>query len=283
MSNPKAEAIQRFHKQAFEHIEAFDKALNDYPKIQTFAIVATKDPNVCSFVPKHLARFTSDTVRLGTIDRPKFGEPAYMQLMRKSVTILDDLSPRYQLETDNNMAALADIITSANYKPLFSQFDNSLWIVDDIVTYAKTHKTPWLDQAETLQKQVVTDFTIKIKQTLSIYKDNHAGQPTYQSLNDLDFRMHDRKPCITLNDNPIQSKTVIWNWLENQGLNPDNADNKYAIVDKVNDLALNVLSISNIVETTIANSISTYRSEITDLNTLTLKAKNEASQKGQNT
>ena len=53
MSNPKAEAIQRFHKRAFEHIEAFDKALSDYPTTQTFVIVVTNDPDVYNFVPKH--------------------------------------------------------------------------------------------------------------------------------------------------------------------------------------------------------------------------------------
>lgn len=276
MSNPKAEAIQRFSKQAFEHIEAFDKALADYPTTQTFVIVVTNDPNVYNFVPKHLARFTSDTVRLGTIDRPGFGEPSYMQLMRKSVTILDDLSPRHRLEMDNNMADFADILKSTKRKVSYGygRFEDQFAVVDDIVTYAKDHKSPWLDQATLLQKQIVIEFTVDILRTLDAYKAKYAGQPTYQSITDLGFRMHDHEPCITLNDIPLQSKIVIWDWIESQGLDPNNANDKNTIVDKVNDLALNVLSVAGIVDTAINNTTDKYRKDITALNTLTFKDQN---------
>lgn len=259
MSNPKAEAIQRFHKRAFEHIEAFDKALADHPTTQTFVIVVTNDPDVYNFVPKHLARFASDTVRLGTIDRPGFGEPSYMQLMRKSVTILDDLSPRHRLEMDNNMADLADILKSTKRKVSYGygRFEDQFAVVDDIVTYAKDHKSPWLDQATLLQKQIVIEFTVDILRTLDAYKAKYASQPTYQSITDLGFRMHDHEPCITLNDIPLQSKTVIWDWIESQGLDPNNANDKNTIVD-----------------TAINNTTDKYRKDITALNTLTFKDQN---------
>lgn len=276
MSNPKIKAIQRFSKQAFEHIEAFDKALADYPTTQTFVIVVTNDPDVYNFVPKHLARFTSDTVRLGTINRPGFGEPPYMQLMRKSVTILDELSPRFRLEMDNNMADLADILKSTKRKVSYGygRFEDQFAVIDSIVTYAKDHKSPWLDQATLLQKQIVMEFTVDILRTLDAYKTKYAGQPTYQSINDLGFRMHDHEPCITLNNTPLQTKTVIWDWVESQGLDPNNADDKNAIVDKVNDLALNVLSVAGIIDTAIDNTTDKHKKDITRLNTLTLKDKN---------
>ena len=86
--------------------------------------------------------------------------------------------------------------------------------------------------------------------------------------------MHDHEPCITLNDMPLQSKTVIWDWIESQGLDPNNANDKNTIVDKVNDLALNVLSVAGIVDTAINNTTDKYRKDITALNTLTFKDQN---------
>lgn len=62
MPNPRAEAIQRLYKKPFDYANAFDRALKKYPTTQTFVIVATKDPDIFSFVPKHLVRFTTDTI-----------------------------------------------------------------------------------------------------------------------------------------------------------------------------------------------------------------------------
>ena len=279
MSNPNAEVIQRFHENALDHIEIFDKVLNDYPKTQTFAIVATKNPNVFSFVPKHLKRFTADEVRLGTINRPKFGEPSHVQLMRKSITMLEDLSPKYQLEMSNDMVGLDCIIKTADYKHFYKPpgTEDQLHIIDSIVTYAKAHNSHWLDRAELLQKQVIMEATIQAKHKCDAYKNEYAGERTYRSLGDLDFRMINRRPCIMLNDTPIQSKTVIWNWIESQGLDPDDAKNKNTIIDKVNDLALNVLDVGGIVEGAIINTINKYRNEIVALSTLTLQAINGVS------
>lgn len=276
MSNPNAEVIQRFHENALDYIEIFDKVLNDYPKTQTFAIVATKNPNVFSFVPKHLKRFTADEVRLGTINRPKFGEPSHVQLMRKSITMLEDLSPRYQLEMSNDMVDLDCIIKTADYKHFYKPpgTEDQLHIIDSIVTYAKAHNSHWLDRAELLQKQVIMEATIQAKHKCDAYKNEYAGERTYRSLGDLDFRMINRRPCIMLNDTPIQSKTVIWNWIESQGLDPDDAKNKNTIIDKVNDLALNVLDVGGIVDTAINNTTDKYRKDITALNTLTFKDQN---------
>ena len=276
MSNPKAEAIQRFHENALNHIEIFDKVLNDYPKTQTFAIVSTKNPNVFSFVPKHLERFAADEARLGTINRPRFGEPSHVQLMRKSITMLEDLSPRYQLEMSNDMVDLDCIIKTADYKHFYKppETQDYLYVIDTIVTYAKTHKSQWLDRADRLQKQVVMGFTTQATHELNAYKNEYAGERTYQSLGDLGFRMENRRPCITLNDTPIQSKTVIWDWIENQGLDPDDAKNKNTIIDKVNDLALNVLNIGGIIENAILITVDKHQKEIATLNTLTLQAIN---------
>ena len=64
MYDSKAKAIQRLYKKPFDYASAFDKALNDHPTTQTFVIVTTKDPNIFSFVPNHLKRFTPSIVQL---------------------------------------------------------------------------------------------------------------------------------------------------------------------------------------------------------------------------
>lgn len=84
MPNPRAEAIQRLYKKPFDYANAFDRALKKYPTTQTFVIVATKDPDIFSFVPKHLVRFTTNTIRLGTIERPKVGKKIPHGTYRKS-------------------------------------------------------------------------------------------------------------------------------------------------------------------------------------------------------
>ena len=60
MFNPKAKAIQRLYKKPSDYVNTFDRALKKHPTTQTFVIVATKDPDVFSFVPKHLARFATN-------------------------------------------------------------------------------------------------------------------------------------------------------------------------------------------------------------------------------
>lgn len=267
MSNPKAKATQRFSKQAFNHIKIFEKALNDYPKVQTFVIVATKDPNVFSFVPKQLERFAPDVVCLDTIDRPDANTAPHSQLMQKALSILEPLGPRYQFDS------LVDSIL--NYK-IHENLVETFYLVNLATEHAVKHDLSWKDQAIAIADALRNDFMNMASRRLNGYKAEYEGVDLYRSLADLDITTVCGLPRITLDDEPI-SKDVIWNWIESQGLDPDDAKNKNTIIDKVNDLALNVLDVGGIVEGAIINTINKYRNEIVALSTLTLQAINGVS------
>lgn len=261
MSNPKAEAIQRFSKQAFEHIEAFDKALADYPTTQTFVIVVTKDPDVYNFVPKHLARFTSDTVRLGTIDRPDANTAPHSQLMQKALSILEPLGPRYQFDS------LVDSIL--NYK-IHENLVETFYLVSLAAEHAVKHDLSWKDQAIAISDGLRNDFMDMASRRLNGYKAEYEDINLYRSLADLDITTVCGLPRITLDDEPI-SKDVIWSWIEKQGLSPD--DNFYSkeIEERLGNLALNSQLVAGIACNVANTVIVKYQNDIDALSDLETK------------
>lgn len=262
MSNPKAEAIQRFSKQVFNHIKIFEKALNDYPKVQTFVIVATKDPNVFSFVPKQLERFAPDVVCLGTIDRPDTNTAPHSQLMQKALSILKPLGPRYQFNS------LVDSIL--NYK-IHENLVETFYLVNLATEHAVKHDLSWKDQAIAISDGLRNDFMNMASRRLNGYKAEYEGINLYSSLADLDITTVCGLPRIALDDEPI-SKDVIWSWIEKQGLSPD--DNFYSkeIEERLGNLSLNNQSAVGIAIDSAIYTINKHQSDIDALSDLETKS-----------
>lgn len=254
MPNPKT--IQRFSQQAFSHIKTFDKALNDYPTTQTFVIVTTKDPEIFSFVPKHLERFASDAVRIGTIDRPGPNRKSHMQLMQTALSMLEQLGPRYQFDS------LVDNIL--NYK-----------IREDLIeTFYQTHLVTrnaidadahYKDRAIALSEKITEDFMNMASQRLKGFKDGYEGFDLYRSLTDLNITTVNDVPRITLDGKPIK-KDVIWSWVEKQGLDPDNKNDSEAIKATLESLDISNQLVVGIAADTAALVVGDYQ---TDINMLT--------------
>ena len=260
MPNPRA--IQRFNQQAFSHIKIFDKALNDYPTTQTFVIATTKDPDVFSFVPKHLERFASDAVRIGTIDRPKPNRKTHMQLMQTALSMLEQLGPRYQFDSlvDNILAySIREDLMDAFYQ------------VDLIKQDAIVSDTHYKDRAIALSDTITKDFISEASRRLKGYKDGYEGFDLYKSLADLEIAIIKNTPCITLGGKPI-SKDGIWSWVEKQELNPDNKNDSDAI-----EKTLENLDISNQLVAGIAGDVANivivkYQNDINMLNDLEINS-----------
>ena len=261
MSNPKAKAIQRFSKQAFNHIKTFEKALNDYPKVQTFVIVATKDPNVFSFVPKQLERFAPDVVCLGTIDRPDANTAPHLQLIQKALSILKPLGPRYQFDS------LVDSIL--DYK-IHKNLVETFYLVSLTTEHAVKHDLSWKDQAIAIADALRNDFMDMASRRLNGYKAEYEGINLYRSLTDLDITTVCGLPRIALDGEPI-SKDVIWSWIEKQGLNPD--DNFYSkeIEERLGNLALNSQLVAGIACNVANTVIVKYQNNIDALSDLETK------------
>ena len=265
LSNSKAKAIQRLYKRPFDYASAFDKALNDYPTTQTFVIVTTKDPEVFSFVPKHLRRFTPSFVQLGTIDRPEAGEKTHIALTKKIVDMLDTLEPKYQM--DSLIYSILDYKIRKNLVETF-------YLANLIVRGASTSRASYKDQAIAINDSLKNDFVKTASQQLEKHKAEYAGAEyagidLYSSLEDLNIDINNELPYVTLDGDPI-NENVIWSWIEKQGLNPDNTGDGEAIVDKLVNLALNNQSVVDIANTAAKQVIDDHQNDINKLHSLVL-------------
>lgn len=251
MPNPKT--IQRFSQQAFSHIKTFDKALNDYPTTQTFVIVTTKDPEIFSFVPKHLERFASDAVRIGTIDRPGPNRKSHMQLMQTALDMLEQLEPRYQFDS------LVDSILAYKIREdLVGTFYQAHLVTRNAIDADAHYK----DQAVAVSNAITEGFIGEASQRLKGFKDGYEGFDLYRSLTDLNITTVNDVPRITLDDKPIK-KDVIWSWVKKQGLDPDNKNDSEAIkatlenLDISNQLVVGVAAdAANIIIVKYQNDIN---------------------------
>lgn len=235
--------------------------MNDYPKVQTFVIVATKDPNVFSFVPKQLERFAPDVVCLGTIDRPDADTASHSQLMQKALSILEPLGPRYQFDS------LVDSIL--NYK-IHENLVETFYLVSLAAEHAVKHDLSWKDQAIAIANALRDDFMDMASRRLDGYKAEYEGVDLYKSLADLDITTVCGLPRITLDDEPI-SKDVIWSWVEKQGLSPD--DNFYSkeIEERLLNLSLNNQSAVGVAIDSAIYVINKHQSDIDALSDLETK------------
>lgn len=260
MPNPKT--IQRFSQQAFSHIKTFDKALNDYPTTQTFVIVTTKDPEIFSFVPKHLERFASDAVRIGTIDRPEPNRKSHMQLMQTALSMLEQLGPRYQFDSliDNILAySIREDLMDAFYQ------------VDLVTRNAIDSDTHYKDQAVAVSNAITEGFIGEASQRLKGFKDGYEGFDLYRSLTDLNITTVNDVPRITLDDKPIK-KDVIWSWVKKQGLDPDNKNDSEAIKATLENLDISNQLVVGVAADAANIIIVKYQNDINMINDLEINS-----------
>ena len=260
MPNPRA--IQRFSQQAFSHIKIFDKALNDYPTTQTFVIVTTKDPDVFSFVPKHLERFASDAVRIGTIDRPEPNRKTHMQLMQTALSMLEQLGPRYQFDS------LVDNILAYNIR---EDLMDAFYQVDLVTRNAIDSDTHYKDQAVAVSNAITEGFMGEASRRLKGFKDGYEGFDLYKSLADLDIAIIKNMPRITLGGKPI-SKDDIWSWVEKQELNPDDKNDSEAIEKTLENLDISNQLVAGIAGDTANIVIVKYQNDINMINDLEINS-----------
>lgn len=260
MSNPKAEAIQRLYKKPSDYVNTFDRALKNHPTTQTFVIVATKDPDIFNFVPKHLVRFAANTVRLGTIERPTVGKKSRMVLIEKVVDMLSDLEPKYQMESL--------IYSILNYK-IRERITETFYRVNLIMRGAIAANAPYKDQAIAVSDSLKKDFIKEAKQRLKTYEIECRELDFYDFLEDLGIDISYNLPYVTLDNEPI-NEDVIWLWIEKQGLNPDNPADGEAIVEKLYDLAINNQGVVSVAIETANNVIEAHRNDINSLYALVL-------------
>lgn len=255
MPNPRAEAIQRLYKKPFDYANAFDRALKKYPTTQTFVIVATKDPDVFNFVPKHLVRFATNTIRLGTIRRPKNGKESHMVLIEKVVDMLESLEPKYQIKSL--------IYSILNYK-IRERITETFYCVSLVTRGAIAANAPYKDQAIAVSDRLKKDFIKEAKQRLKTYEIECKELDFYDFLEDLDIDISYNLPCVTLDNEPI-NEDIIWLWIEKQGLNPDNPADGEAIVEKLYDLAINNQGVVSVAIETANHVIEAHRNDINSL------------------
>jgi hypothetical protein len=260
MPNPRAEAIQRLYKKPFDYANAFDRALKKHPTTQTFVIVATKDPDIFSFVPKHLERFTTNTTRLGTIERPKVGKKSRMALIEKVVDMLGTLEPKYQMESL--------IYSILNYK-IRERITETFYSISLVMRGAIAANAPYKDQAIAVSDSLKKDFIKEAKQRLKTYEIECKESDFYDFLEDLGIDISYNLPYVTLDNEPI-NEDIIWLWIEKQGLNPDNPTDGEAIVEKLYDLAINNQGVVSVAIETANHVIEAHRNDINSLYTLVL-------------
>lgn len=260
MSNPKAEAIQRLYKKPSDYVNTFDRALKKHPKVQTFVIVATKDPDVFNFVPKHLVRFATNTVRLGTIERPTVGKKSRMVLIEKVVDMLSDLEPKYQMES---------LISSILDYKISKRITETFYRVSLVMRGAIAANAPYKDQAIAVSDSLKKDFIKEAKQRLKTYEIECKELDFYDFLEDLSIDISYNLPYVTLDNEPI-NEDVIWLWIEKQGLNPDNPADGEAIVEKLYDLAINNQGVVSVAIETANHVIEAHRNDINSLYALVL-------------
>lgn len=267
MSNPKAEAIQRLYKKPFDYAHAFDRALKKYPTTQTFVIVATKDPDVFNFVPKHLVRFATNTVRLGTIGRPKNGKESRMVLIEKVVDMLTSLEPKYQIES---------LISSILDYKIRERITETFYRVGLVMRGAIAANAPYKDQAIAVSDSLKKDFIKEAKQRLKTYEIECKESDFYDFLEDLGIGISYNLPYVTLDNEPI-NEDIIWLWIEKQGLNPDNPTDGEAIVEKLYDLAINNQGVVSVAIETANHVIEAHCNDINSLYTLALNLNKQLS------
>lgn len=260
MPNPRAEAIQRLYKKPFDYANAFDRALKKHPKVQTFVIVATKDPDIFNFIPKHLARFATNTIRLGTIERPKNGKESRMVLIEKVVDMLTSLEPKYQIES---------LISSILDYKIRERITETFYRVSLVMRGAIAANAPYKDQAITVSDNLKKDFIKEAKQRLKTYEIECKELDFYDFLEDLGIDISYNLPYVTLDKEPI-NEDIIWLWIEKQGLNPDNPADGEAIVEKLYDLAINNQGVVSVANETANHVIETHRDDINNLYALVL-------------
>lgn len=267
MSNPKAEAIQRLYKKPFDYVNTFDRALKNHPTTQTFVIMATKDPDIFSFVPKHLERFTTNTIRLGTIERPKVGKKSRMALIEKVADMLSDLEPKYQMES-----LIGSIL---DYK-IRERITETFYRVSLVMRGAIAANAPYKDQAIAVSDNLKKDFVEEAKQRLKTYEIKCKELDFYDFLEDLGIGISYNLPYVTLDDEPI-NEDIIWLWIEKQGLNPDNPTDGEAIVEKLYDLAINNQGVVSVAIETANHVIEAHRNDINSLYALALNLNKQLS------
>lgn len=255
MPNPKAEAIQRLYKKPSDYVNTFDRALKKHPKVQTFVIVATKDPDIFNFIPKHLARFATNAIRLGTIGRPKNDKKSRMALIEKVADMLGTLEPKYQMESL--------IYSILNYK-IRERITETFYRVSLIMRGAIAANAPYKDQAIAVSDSLKKDFVEEAKQRLKTYEIECKELDFYDFLEDLGIDISYDLPYITLDKEPI-NEDIIWLWIEKQGLNPDNPADGEAIVEKLYDLAINNQEVVSVANETANHVIETHRDDINNL------------------
>lgn len=255
MPNPRAEAIQRLYKKPFDYVNTFDRALKKHPKVQTFVIVATKDPDIFNFIPKHLARFATNAIRLGTIERPKVGKKSRMVLIEKVVDMLGTLEPKYQMESL--------IYSILNYK-IRERITETFYRVNLIMRGAIAANAPYKDQAIAVSDNLKKDFIKEAKQRLKTYEIECKESDFYNFLEDLDIDISYNLPYVTLDKEPI-NEDIIWLWIEKQGLNPDNPADGEAIVEKLYDLAINNQGVVSVAIEAANHVIEEHRDDINNL------------------
>lgn len=260
MSNPKAEAIQRLYKKPSDYVNTFDRALKNHPTTQTFVIVATKDPDVFNFVPKHLVRFATNTVRLGTIERPTVGKKSRMVLIEKVVDMLSDLEPKYQMES---------LISSILDYKISKRITETFYRVSLVMRGAIAANAPYKDQAIAVSDSLKKDFIKEAKQRLKTYEIECKELDFYDFLEDLSIDISYNLPYVTLDNEPI-NEDVIWLWIEKQDLNPDNPTDGEAIVEKLYDLAINNQGVVSVAIETANHVIEAHRNDINSLYALVL-------------
>lgn len=260
MSNPKAEAIQRLYKKPSDYVNTFDRALKNHPTTQTFVIVATKDPDVFNFVPKHLVRFATNTVRLGTIERPTVGKKSRMALIEKVVDMLSDLESKYQMES---------LISSILDYKISKRITETFYRVSLVMRGAIAANAPYKDQAIAVSDSLKKDFIKEAKQRLKTYEIECRELDFYDFLEDLGIDISYNLPYVTLDNEPI-NEDVIWLWIEKQGLNPDNPTDGEAIVEKLYDLAINNQGVVSVAIETANHVIEAHRNDINSLYALVL-------------
>lgn len=260
MSNSKAKAIQRFYKQAYDHIEAFDKALTDYPTTQTFSIVTTKNPNGFSFVPKHLKRFVVNAMCLGTIDRPRADIPLDIQLMQKSIDMLETLEPEYQFDS---------LISNILDYEIYENITETFYLINLITRGATTANASYKDQAISVNDSLKSNFVKIASQQLETFKANYKTIDFYNTLADFDINVINNLPRITLDKKPID-KDVIWSWVKKQGLNPDNTNDGETIIKKLINLSINNQAVVGIAIKAAEQTIDNHQNDINKLHRLVL-------------
>lgn len=204
MTAKTSELLLQFDEHATSHDKTFERALVKHPNAKTFVIVATKDPCVFTFVPKHLTRFVEGCTTIGTIDRPTDNN-LQTHLKRTAKRLLEGA------DSATNIRGLINDILNYDIEDKEHVIEHLCYSSNAGALFDKELEK----KAHDLQEQFVEFLQKRVKSWVAYYIDEqqyNIPNRHYNAIFDsVGFDIHEASEtmCITLNGEKLTNASTI--------------------------------------------------------------------------